>query len=125
MDQPPIIELLDALAHVAVPLVPRDIVRKHLAGIKTHTPAAESPRPRLGGGEQALAHAGASHCRCRRHAPQKKVVGSQLQNEHAREAVGSFREPYFVLRKNLRIVGEQRQWLDAEERPISSISSLL
>src|SRR5262245_5536844 len=71
MHDPAVVQCLDALARVAVPLVPGDVSGKLLAGVKAHAGSAELPRPHLGGRQEPPAMAMSPRLRRDGHAPQQ------------------------------------------------------
>ena len=75
----------------------------------------------------------ASHCRrprpcaCgrRRDAPDQQIVRTRLEDQHAVERAVALREIDLVLGEDLRIVRQQRQRLDAEDRAVLRIGRAL
>src|SRR5262245_47724879 len=125
MDGSSISQVFDALARVAMPLVPGDVVRKRLPGVKAHHGKTQRAGTLLRCREQPPPEALAVQARRGADAPDQQIVLARLEDEHAVEPVGALVEPRLVFGENFRVIGAQRQRLDAEQLPVLGVGSAL
>src|ERR1043166_4256979 len=125
MDGAAIAQVLDALARVAVALVPGDVVLERLARVEPHHRKAERAGALLRRPGQAPPEPLTVQARRGTNAPDQQIVLARLEDEHAVEAVGAFVEPRLVVGENFPVIGAQRQRLDAEQRPVLGVSGTL
>src|SRR5216684_2742257 len=125
MDQSALAQDLDFLASKAVALVPGDVAGQFFAGVEPHLAPAQLARPRFGNGQQPIADASSLQLGSYGHAPDQKVLGSCLEDQHAFEPIALLRQPYVVIGNDRGVVDRERQWLEAENGPVARVRGML